>query len=116
MPVSFDEVQEMAMALPEVEDGTSYGMAAFRVRKKFFAWLKNDGETIVLRINLFERDYLLEAEPDAFYITEHYRGYPAVLARASVVDAGRLRERIEDAWRMMAPKRLVDAFDRRPST
>ena len=69
-----------------------------------------DGETIVLRINLFERGYLLDAEPDAFHVTDHYRDYPAVLARASAVAPDTLRERIEDAWRMTAPKRLVDEY------
>jgi hypothetical protein len=113
MPVSFDDVREMAMALPEVQEGTWYGTPGFHVRKKFFLRLKEDGETLVLRINLFERGYLLDAEPDAFFITDHYRDWPAVLARLPAVTPGRLRERIEDAWRMMAPRRLVDELDRR---
>jgi hypothetical protein len=112
MAVSFDEVRTMAMALPEVHEGTSYGTPAFYVRKKFFLRLKEDGETIVLRINPFERDYLLQAEPDAFYVTDHYRDYPAVLARLPVVTPDRLRERIADAWRMMAPRKLAEAYDR----
>jgi hypothetical protein len=112
MPVSFDEVRAMAMALPGAEEGTSYGTPAFRVRKKFFVRLKEDGESIVLRINPFERGYLLEAEPDAFYITDHYRDYPAVLARLAALTPERLRGRIEDSWRLMAPKRLVDEHDR----
>ncbi|HSU18066.1 MmcQ/YjbR family DNA-binding protein [Longimicrobium sp.] len=116
MPVSFDQVRAMAMALPEVEEGTSYGTPAFRVRKKFFVRLKEDGESIVLRINLFKRDYLIAAEPDAFYVTDHYRDYPAVLARLSALTPERLRGRIEDSWRLMAPKRLADAHDRQPPT
>jgi hypothetical protein len=113
MPVSFDEVRAMAMALPEAQEGTSYGTPAFQVRKKTFVRLKEDGESIVLRINPFERGYLLEAEPDGFYITDHYRDYPAVLARLSALTPERLRPRIEDSWRLMAPKRLVDQHDRR---
>lgn len=113
MPVAFDEVRRMAMALPEVEEGTWYGTPGFHVRRKFFLRLKEDGESIVLRINRFEREYLLEAEPGAFFVTDHYRDYPAVLARLAAVAPERLQPRIEDAWRMMAPKRLVDAWDRR---
>ena len=115
MPVSFDEVRRMALALPEAREGTWYGTPGFHVRRKYFLRLRDDGETIVLRINFFERGYLLEAEPDAFFIIDHYRDYPAVLARLAALTPARLREHIEDAWRMVAPKRLVDEFDRRPS-
>src|SRR6476661_2714468 len=94
------------------EAGTSYGTPAFQVRKKTFVRLKEDGESIVLRINPFERDYLLAAEPDGFYITDHYRDYPAVLARLAALTPERLRGRIEDSWRLMAPKRLIDQLDR----
>jgi hypothetical protein len=110
--VSFDEVREMAMALPGAEEGTSYGMPAFIVRGKRFCRLHEDGDSLVLMINVFERPYLLEAEPDAFYVTDHYRPYPAVLARLSVVDRETLREKLEDSWRIRAPKKLVAAFDR----
>ena len=111
MPVSFDEVRAMAMAMPEATEGTSFGTPAFHVRKKLFLRLKEDGESIVLRINVFEREYLLEAEPDAFYITDHYRDWPAVLARLAVLTPERLRPHVEDSWRMMAPAKLVAAYD-----
>ena len=110
--VSFDEVREMAMVLPEVEEGTSYGTPSFKVRGKSFCRLREDGDSLVLMINLFEREHLLRAEPDAFYITDHYRDYPAVLARLSAVDPDHLRERLTDAWRIKAPKKVAAAFDR----
>lgn len=111
MPVSFAEVRAMALAMPEATEGTSYGTPAFHVRKKLFLRLKEDGESIVLRINLFERDHLLRAEPDAFFITDHYRDWPAVLARLAVLTPERLRPHVEDSWRMMAPARLAAAWD-----
>ncbi len=110
--VSFDEVRKMALALPETVEGTSYGTPAFLVRKKRFCRLHEDGDSLVLMINVFERQLLLDAEPDAFYITDHYRDYPAVLARLSAVDAGTLRERLVDSWRLRAPAKLVAAYDR----
>ena len=112
MAVTFDDVRRMAMALPEATEGTSYGTPAFQVRKKTFVRLKEDGESIVLRINVFERDYLLQAEPEVFFITDHYRDYPAVLARLSAAEPERLRAQVEESWRMMATKKLVEAFDR----
>jgi len=112
MAVGFDEVREMAMALPEVEEGTWYGTPAFKVRGKGFCRLREDGDSLVLMINLFERQHLLDAEPDAFYITDHYRDYPAVLARLSAVDHETLRERLTDSWRIKAPRKLAAAYDR----
>jgi hypothetical protein len=111
MPVTFDEVRKLALALPEVEEGTSYGTPAFKVRKKFLSRLKEDGETLVIRIDFDERDILMTANPETFYITDHYRGYPAMLVRLATVDPDDLRELFEGAWRLVAPKRLVAALD-----
>jgi len=48
---------------------------------------------------------------EAFYITDHYRNYPAMLVRLSAVHPDDLRELLEEAWRRSAPKRLVAARD-----
>ena len=113
--VTFLDVVEAARHLPEVEVSKSYGTPSIKVRDKMLARMKEDGETLVLRVNLFEREYLLEAEPDAYFLTDHYREYPVVLARLPALTVERLRPRIEDAWRMRAPKRLADEYDRRAS-
>ena len=62
--------------------------------------------------NLEERDELLKAEPEKFFITPHYDGYPAVLVRlgqAGVRRGG--RKLVTEAWRICAPKRLLAAYD-----
>jgi hypothetical protein len=46
--VTFDDVRKIALAWPEVEDGTSYGTAALKVRKKMLARLKEDGDSLVM--------------------------------------------------------------------
>jgi hypothetical protein len=76
--------------LPNVTEGTSYGTAAFRVGKSLFARFWEDGETLVLKVDLLERDILLAAEPDIFFLTDHYRGYPWVLVRLARVESARL--------------------------
>lgn len=111
-PVTFETARRMALALPEVEEGTWFGTPAFRVRGKSFARLREDGDSLVVMVNLFERAYLMEAEPESFHITDHYRDYPAMLVRLSAVRPALLRERLEEAWRIKAPKRLVAAYDR----
>jgi hypothetical protein len=109
--VTFDDVRQIALALPEVEEGTSYRTPAFKVRGKFLSRLREDGETLVVRIDFDERDVLMAANPETFYITDHYRGYPAMLVRLSTVDPNDLHELLDGAWRLAAPKRLVAALD-----
>lgn len=110
-PITFDTVRQLALALPKVEEGTSYGTPAFKVRGKLIARLKEDGESLVVKIDFLRRDILMNAEPETFYITEHYRNYPSVLVRLSSVRVDVLRDLLEQAWRLEAPKRLIQAFD-----
>jgi len=57
--------------------------------------------------------YLLDNHADAYFVTDHYRGYPAVLARLAVVDRQHLATMLEEAWRQVAPKRLLREHDAR---
>ena len=53
---------------------------------------------------------LLAANPDVYFTTTHFTGYPAVLVRLPKISVGELRELLTDAWRVQAPKRLVKAY------
>ena len=105
-------VREIALRLPEAEEGTSYGTPAFRVRKKFFVRIREDAETIVVKIDYDEREAVMEADPEAFYITDHYLGYPMLLVRLSAVARDDLESVIEDSYRRVAPKKLVTQMGR----
>lgn len=107
--MTFEEVREIALALPSVAEGTSYGTPAFRVRGKFLARLREDGETLVVRIDQDERDVLMGADPEVFFTTDHYRGYPSVLVRLPAVTRDVFEEVLEGAWAALAPARLVKA-------
>jgi hypothetical protein len=109
--ITYDTVRDIALRLPEVQDSTSYGTPALKVRGKLFVRLKEDGETIVLRTDSFERDYLMNTAPQTFFITDHYRDHPWVLVRLRAADTAQLGELIEDAWRRVAPKRLIATLD-----
>ena len=106
-PVTFKTVRKIALALPGVEEGTSYGTPAFRVRGKFLARLREDGESLALRIGFDEREALMKIDPETFFITDHYLGYPAILVRLVRVRPDELRMVLEQAWRRVAPRRLV---------
>jgi hypothetical protein len=104
---NWEDVRELALALPEVEESTSYGTPAFKVRGKLFVRLKEDGESIVVRIEEADRTLRLLADPRAFYITDHYVAYPWMLVRLSAVAQDDLAELVRDAWRLRAPGRLA---------
>jgi hypothetical protein len=105
--VTFDDVRAVAHTLPGVEDSTSYGTPALEVRGKLFARLHQDGDCFVLRANVLDRQILMQIDPEAFFITDHYRPYPWVLVRFASIQRRALPELLERAWRMVAPKPLV---------
>lgn len=113
--VDIDTLRELAMALPGAEEGTSYGTLAFRVQKKFFVRLREDGESLVVRVPPMDQEFLLLANPEVFFLTDHYRGYPVVLVHLSRVSRATLKERLEEAWRTQATKRLLAEFAARPA-
>ena len=109
-PMTLEEVRRIALSFPGVEEGPCYGTAGFRVRGKFMARMRDDDQTLVIKLEPGERDLLMERDPTTFFITEHYRGYPTILVRLSKVDPDDLRELLLHSWRMSAPKRLVAAY------
>jgi hypothetical protein len=106
------DVVAAGRALPEVEEGTWFRTPCLRVRKKSFCRMKEDGETLVVRVvDLEDKDALLRGQPGVFSTTPHYDGYAYVLVRLAAIEPDQLAELIEDAWRLVAPKRLVAAYD-----
>jgi hypothetical protein len=110
--VTWQTVRELAGALPEVEESTSYGTPAFKVRGRLFARLHQSGESVVVRVDKHERAMRMRADSEAFYITNHYTAYPWMLVRFSAVQRDDLAELLEDSWRRQAPKRLAGDYDR----
>jgi hypothetical protein len=104
--ITWKQLCTHAGRLPGVEQRTCYGTPALYVCKRFIARLKEDGETVAIKLDFADRDVLLEADPRAFYLTDHYRSYPAVLMRLGQVRKGMVLELLEHAWRRAAPRRL----------
>jgi hypothetical protein len=111
----WSDVVAAGRRLPEVEEGTWFRTPCLRVRKKSFCRMKEDGETLVMRVvDLEDKEALLRSDPDVFFTTPHYDGYPYVLVRLAVAEPETLAELIEDAWRLSAPKRVIAAYDAEP--
>ena len=109
--VTAEDARRMLLALPGVEEGPCYGTAGFRIKRKFLARLRDDDQTLVVKCGFDERDHRLRADPETFFTTDHYSGYPTVLVRLGRVEASDLRLLPEDSWRLLAPKRLLAEHD-----
>ena len=109
---TWEDVVAIGTRLPDVEVGTSFGTPALRVRGKGMCRLRTNPDALVLRVtDLGEREALLQGQPDVFFTTPHYDGYPYVLVRLEAVDPVELGELLEEAWRVFAAKRVVTAWE-----
>ena len=107
----WDDVSEIASGFPEVE-ASAQGRASWRVRGKLFAWeaRERDGGGLAVRVDRDEKQLILDGNPDVYFSSPHYHSYPGVQIRLELIDRDELRERLEDAWLIPAPKRLAAEF------
>jgi len=108
---NLSRVRAIATKLPNVEEGTTFGFPAFKVKGKLLAWFPKKKEvepgSLAVRVSILERDHRILANPKVFYVTPHYRDYTAVLARIEHLSSAALRELLESAYEFVAtrPKR-----------
>jgi hypothetical protein len=111
--ISFDTVREIGLKLPGAEEGTTYGSPALKVGGKMFACLaihrSAEPNSLALRLAFDDRDELISADPDTYYLTYHYVNYPVVLVRLSRVAEDALPDLLRMAWR------FVSASGKRPA-
>jgi hypothetical protein len=110
--MTFDDVRKIALAWPEVEDGSSYGTPALKLRKKLLVRLKEDGDSLVMPgVPPDERDMLVESQPRVFYFTDHYKDYPMVLIRLSKTRRSTVEPLLRRQWRALASKKAIGNFE-----
>jgi hypothetical protein len=104
-------VRKIALSFPEVEE-TTQERTAYRVRGKLFAWKarERDGGGLAIRVDRDEKQLILDSNPDIYFASPHYQGYPGVQIRLENIERDELAERLEDAWLVQAPKRLAAEF------
>ena len=111
--ISFDTVRKMGLALPGAEEGTTYGARSLKVGGKMFACpaihRSAEPDTLAVRIDFAQRDELMAADPETYYLTDHYVSYPVMLVRLSSVHPDALRDLLAMAWR------YVSASAKRPA-
>ena len=103
---AFGRLKRAAAGLPEVEETTWYGTPALAVRGKGFCRVK-DADTVVVMVSLDEKEMLLQAAPDVYFETDHYKGWPAMLVRVRIITVKDLSHRLKQSWLLKAPKSLI---------
>jgi hypothetical protein len=103
--ITYETVRKIGLALPNVEESTSYGTPALKVKGKLFVRLREEGDVIVLKMPFEQREELMAADPATYYITDHYREYEWVLVRLTSVSLDALRDLLQGAYRAALPKR-----------
>jgi hypothetical protein len=125
---TWDDVRRLALSLPETSETDAHGhssLPAWKVKEKTFAWVrplrKSDldalgpaaptGEILGARVeHEGAKLALIESEPELYFTTPHFDGYPAVLVQLEKIEVEALEELIIEAWLARAPKRLASAY------
>jgi hypothetical protein len=112
MAISKADLRKIALSFPQANEKPSYGKPSYFIAKKFFTRLRDEDASIVWIIgSIDERDHLIEMDPKTYFITEHYRDYPAVLVRTARIDKTMLRKMLERRFRAIAPKKVLKEMD-----
>ncbi|MGH7009923.1 MAG: MmcQ/YjbR family DNA-binding protein [Caulobacteraceae bacterium] len=107
-----DEVRSICLSFPGVVEGTSYRRPSFIVGKKFLTRIRAEDDSVVLlEVSFDEREMLMEAEPQTFHFTAHYKDYPSVLARIATLHPGSFRSFLERRWRKISTRSAVKAWE-----
>lgn len=102
MPLTFEDALRIASSLGKVVRGTSYGTPAIKLAGKLVARLKEDGDSLVVGTTFEERAEMMEADPDTYYITDHYLNAPWVLVRLSRIHPDALRDLLGRSLKLAA--------------
>ena len=108
------EVAAFALSLPDTVASTSYGKPAIKIQGKAFLFPSREPDSFGVMSPLGEKELLMETEPDTFWETPHYSGYPAVLVRYDSPSRQRIEMVIERAWWDRASKLQRTGFGQRP--
>ena len=122
---NWDEVKRLATAMPEVTEHEARGLRQWKVKGKLFVWERPlrradfealgeaapDGPILGARVeHEVAKQALLADDPDVFFTTPHFDGYPIVLVQLDRISSEGLREVVTEAWLVRAPKRLVEEY------
>jgi len=108
-------VRRICLALPETWEKISHGEPTFFVKKKVFAMCSinhhQDGHiAVVLPAPIGVQAALIEASPKKYYKPPYVGGAGWIGVELPRVSDRELRMHLHEAWRLIAPAKLSDAF------
>jgi hypothetical protein len=103
--MTFEAVRKIALALDNVEEATSYGTPAFKVGGAMIARLRDDIGALVVRMSIEDRQELIAADPETYFVTDHYLEYPYILVNLARVEADAMRDLLKGAWKSAAAQK-----------
>jgi hypothetical protein len=101
----------LGLGLPGVEETTSWGEPALKAHGKLWVWWSPSEDAPVFKVPIEEREILIEAEPETFFVTPHYNRSAMVLVRPEKLDLAWAKANLVRVWRSQAPKRVLRAYD-----
>ncbi len=106
-----EDVRRICLSFPDTVEKIAWSMPTFRVAGKMFATLPEEETSMAVRCPKTERDELVLAEPEKFWIADHEAGFAWVRVRlAALEDADELNDILADSWRQAAPPRLLESY------
>jgi hypothetical protein len=98
-------VREIALAFPDVEEGTLHGAPTLKVAGRLLACpalhKSAESNSLMVRISFDDRVTLLAADPSLYYVTDHYMDYPSVLVRLPEMNRQSLRDLLRTSWQFV---------------
>ena len=105
-PVTYETIRRLGLTLPSVQEGSSYGTPALKVKGKLFVRLHQDLDKIVLPVPFDRREEMMALDPETYFITDHYREYPYLLVSLARVQPEALPDLLNLAYRTaLKPKK-----------
>src|ERR1700735_5142937 len=91
--ISKAEARKIMRAMKGASEAPYFGKPAIFYAENFVGRVHDKEEAVALRVGSIEmRDVMLEAEPELFYITDHYKPWPMLLARLKLLKAATLKD------------------------
>ena len=109
--VTIDDVRRYALTLPLSYEALVGGRVKFRVGRIVYLSFSRDRSVMGFAFPKDQRDWLVGGDPAKFMQPE--RGdlrYHWVLVRLAAIDETEMRELVIDAWRMVVPKKVAEAY------
>ena len=111
MPVTLDDVRELALSLPRSYEAIVRGRVKFRVGQIVYLAFSHDGETMGFGFPKELRDALVQSEPRKFsWPSQSDMRFNWVQVRLAAIDADEMRDLVEGAWAMCVPKRVAAEY------